>query len=243
MEEVVRDSRESFGHTYAEPLSGLRVSWGSVLAGAVVTLAVALILWTLALAIIALATRPETASLRTSGIALWICAMGTTLVGALVGGWFAGFLPGSPRASLGAAHGFLAWALALVMSFAFQFFVVRGVVMAATNAIAAGTTMMDQSAPGAEGPGAGSPSANMPPPGPTPQDSARAAGREAIDSMVAISWSWFGTWAISLLLAAGAGAAATSRFRGPGFRPGGHLEQHFREERRVGPPLTPAPTT
>jgi hypothetical protein len=239
MEEVVRDSRESFGHTYAEPLSGLRVSWGSVLAGAVVTLAVALILWTLALAIIALATRPEVASLRTSGIALWICAMGTTLVGALVGGWFAGFLPGSPRASLGAAHGFLAWAVAIVMSFAFQFFVVRGVVLAATNAIATGT-MMEQSAPGAES--GGTPSANTPPYGPTAQDNARA-GREAIDSMVAISWSWFGTWAISLLLAAGAGAAATSRFRGTGLRPGGRLEQRLHEERRVGPPLTPAPTT
>lgn len=230
MQDVVRDTRESFGHTYAEPLSGLRVSWGSVLAGAVTTLAVSLILWALALAVVSLVARPDAASMRGIGIALWICAMGTTLIGALVGGWFAGYLPGSPRASLGATHGFLAWAVALVVSFAFQFFVIRGVVNTAANALAAGTAVeSSQSEGGGEAPGM------APPQGPSSQEMTRA-GHAAIGTMIAIGWSWFGTWAAALLLATGAGAAASTRFRGPTIR--AHHEEHH-----IGRPLTPAPTS
>lgn len=232
MQEVVRDTRESFGRTYAEPLSGLRVSWGSVLAGAVTMLAVSLILWALALAIVSsLVAHPDAASMRVSGIALWICAMGTTLIGALVGGWFAGYLPGNPRAGLGAVHGFLAWAVALVVSFAFQFFVIRGVVNTAANALAAGTAV--ESSQG----GAGGDEAQGMAQGPSTQDITRA-GHAAISTMTAIGWSWFGTWAASLLFATGAGASAASRFRGPPVR-----TLHEERERHMGPPLTPAPTS
>jgi hypothetical protein len=238
MQEVVRDTRESFGHTYAEPLSGLRVSWGSVLAGAVTTLAVSLILWALAVAIISLATHPDVGSLRGSAVALWVCAMGTTLIGAFVGGWFAGYLPGNPRSTIGAAHGFLAWAVALIITFAFQFTMVRGAAVAATNAIA--QSGMLQEAPGGPGgaPGAnpGEPSAAPPP----SQQQMTNVGHEAINTMVGLSWSWFGTWAVALILAVGAGAAATTRYSGTSFR--GTIEEE-RRERRVGPPLTPAPST
>ncbi len=239
MQELVRDTRESVGHTYAEPLSGLRVSWGSVLAGAITTLAVSLILWALALAIVSLAAHADAHSMRSSGIALWICAMGATLVGAFVGGWFAGYLPGNPRPSLGAMHGFLAWAMAFVLSFAFQFFVIRGVAATAANAFMTGTAIesgeIGGESPGATVPGSVNPNSQVLPPAPTSQDVTRAA-HTAIDTMVAIGWSWFGTWAAALLLATGAGAAAARR---AGEEPTGLYEER---ERRIGPPFTPAPT-
>jgi hypothetical protein len=57
---------------------GMHVSWGAVAAGAVAQLATSLILWALALGVIALATRPTATSLHESTVALfffaWICA-------------------------------------------------------------------------------------------------------------------------------------------------------------------------
>jgi hypothetical protein len=232
MQDVVERTRESIGHTYAEPLSGLRVSWGSVLAGTVTTLAVSLILWALALSIVSLAAHPDAASLRGSAIALWVCAMATTLIGAFIGGWFAGYLPGSPRWALGAAHGFLSWALALILSFAFQFFVVRGVIATAAAALAE-NSVTESTQPGGETPGMGNPGMQ----GPTHEDVTRA-GRAAIDSLVGIGWSWFGTWAVALVLSTAAGAGATSRH-------GERLTRVVREdrERHLGPPPLATPTT
>ena len=244
MQEVVRETRESFGHTYAEPLSGLRVSWGAVLAGAVTTLAVSLLLWALALAVIALATHPEAGSLRGGAIALWVCAMGTTLIGALFGGWFAGYLPGNPRSGVGAVHGFLAWAVALIVTFAFQFAMLRGAALAATNAMTE-SGMLESAPPGAA-PGQGNMQGGQ---GgtdlgqqPTQQQQMANVGHDAINTVVGVSWSWFGTWAVALVLATAAGAAAAStRFRGA---PPAANTTTLREEhnRRFGPPLTPAPT-
>jgi hypothetical protein len=243
MQDVVveRSTRESFGHTYAEPLSGLRVSWGSVLAGTVTTLAVSLILWVLALSIVSLAAHPDAASLRGSAIALWVCAMATTLIGAYVGGWFAGYLPGSSRWALGAAHGFLSWAVALILSFAFQFFVVRGVIATAATALAENSVVETQ--PGGETPGMGNPGMGGNPgmmQGPTHEDVTRA-GRAAIDSLVGIGWSWFGTWAVALFLSTAAGAMATARH---GERLGTVIREE--RERHLGPPpplATPHTTT
>jgi hypothetical protein len=119
--------------TYAEPLSGLRVSWGAVVAGAVAALAVALILWALALAITMSATNATGQSLKGSFITLWICGMVTTVVGALVGGMLAGYLPGNPSRAIGAIHGFLAWALAFLVVTGIQLGVVGAVTRTATE--------------------------------------------------------------------------------------------------------------
>src|SRR6476659_5474188 len=97
------------GHTYAEPLAGLRVSWGSILAGAVAALAVSLLLWSLALAIILSVTHAT--ALRETLVAMGICSVVTTLVGALAGGWLAGYLPGNPNRLIASVHAFLAWGL------------------------------------------------------------------------------------------------------------------------------------
>lgn len=109
------------GGTYAQPLAGLRVSWGAILAGALAIVAVSTILWALALAIILTATNATFASISGSLMAIWICAMATTLVGGLVGGWLAGYLPGNRSVILGGVHGFLAWGLAFVVMSAMYF--------------------------------------------------------------------------------------------------------------------------
>jgi hypothetical protein len=101
-------------HTYAEPLAGLRVSWGAVLAGALTCVGVALLLWSLALAITLTATSGSPESLRNDFMVLWITGMATTLIGAVVGGGLGGYLPGNPRRLIGGVHGFLAWAVAFV---------------------------------------------------------------------------------------------------------------------------------
>ncbi len=140
--------------TYAEPLSGLRVSWGSVMAGTAAFLAISLLLWSLAFAIVMLATHATLASLKGSAIALWICGVGTTIIGASVGGWLAGYLPGNPRGFVGAAHGFASWSVALLVSAVFQA-AVFGSVLASASATAEGAAAAtDTSAGGQSGPSA-----------------------------------------------------------------------------------------
>ncbi len=103
------------GHTYAEPLAGLRVSWGSILAGSLATLASALLVWALSLALILSASSPSIGALRGSVVALAACAIGSTLLGAFVGGAVAGYLPGNRGRRIAGLHGILAWALAFVL--------------------------------------------------------------------------------------------------------------------------------
>lgn len=120
-------TRDQYAHTYAEPLAGLRVSWGSVLAGALATLAVSLILWAFALAVVLSATNANFGSVMRSTTALWICGIITTLAGAFIGGWFAGYLPGNPSRAIAGVHALLAWGLAFVVSSAIQFGIIGGI--------------------------------------------------------------------------------------------------------------------
>jgi hypothetical protein len=178
-------------HTYAEPLSGLRVSWGAVLAGAVVTLAVTLLLWELTLAITMTATRSAPISAlvtRNTFLALWIGGIVTTLIGAVAGGSLAGYLPGNPSRSIGAIHGFLAWALAFLVSFGAQIFIIGGIARASTEAALSATAVAE------------TPSPSMDPEG-SPEESPLDAQRDAQramkishDMIAGFSWSWFGTW-------------------------------------------------
>lgn len=121
------------GRSYAQPLAGLRVSWGAILAGALAIVAVSTILWALALAIILTATKATFPSMAGSLIALWICAMVTTLIGGLVGGWFAGYLPGNRNTLIGGLHGFLAWGLAFVVMSAMYFGTIGSVTRTAAD--------------------------------------------------------------------------------------------------------------
>jgi hypothetical protein len=131
---LLRDVDAHAGTNYAEPLAGLRVSWGSILAGTVGLIAISTILWALAAAITLTATSATFSSLTGTMIALWICAMVTTLIGAFVGGWVAGYLPGNGNRFLGGMHGGLAWALAFILVSSAGFGVVGGVTRTVTSA-------------------------------------------------------------------------------------------------------------
>jgi hypothetical protein len=252
MQQVVTQSRESIGHTYAEPLSGLRVSWGAILAGTVALFAVSLILWALALAIVALVAHPAAGSLKGSAIALWICGMVTTLVGAFVGGYVAGYVPGNAGRGIARAHGFLAWGLALVVSFAFQLVVLRGAVVTAASALAdaaavestgAGTGFGEGMSPMPGEPGA-QPSMRGPMIAPAPSRADIVyAGKVALDYIRGAGWSWFGTWFLAGLSALAGASLAARRLAGP-REP---LEARETPPREAPPvstptPLTPAPT-
>lgn len=136
---------------YAQPLSRLQVSWGAVLAGAVTTLAVSIILWALALAIVLTATHITVDSFMGSTIALWIVAIATTLIGAFVGGMVAGYLPGNPRRAVTATHGFLSWCVAFLAAAVFQMALIGGLTSTVTNAALTTTSAAVQTAGSAAG--------------------------------------------------------------------------------------------
>jgi hypothetical protein len=113
-EEIIAEERPVA--TYAQPLSRLQVSWGSILAGAVALLAVSGLIWSLCLAIILSATHATVGSVKGALVAAYVTAILTTLIGAFVGGMVAGYLPGNPRRIVSMAHAFLAWAVAFVFA-------------------------------------------------------------------------------------------------------------------------------
>jgi len=153
-EVIVEDSRV---RTYAQPLSRLQVSWGAILAGAATMLAVSLLLWALALAIILSVTNPSVASLKGSIAAAWVTSIVTTLIGGFAGGAVAGYLPGNPRRLITVTHGFLAWALAFLLAVVAQTAIVGGAVRMVTTVVASTTSAAVQSAGAAVGGVAGAP--------------------------------------------------------------------------------------
>jgi hypothetical protein len=260
MQHVVTESREPVGHTYAEPLSGLRVSWGAVLAGTVALFAVALILWALSLAIVSLVTHPVGGSLKGSAIALWICAMLATLVGALAGGYVAGYLPGNARPGIGLAHGFLAWGLALIVSFAFELVLLRGALVTAATALADAAAAVESSGAGMGGgmsempgePGAPPSMRGGPMIAPAPPPSRadiQYAGRVVLDYVRGAGWTWFGTWFLAGLFALGGASLAVRRLGGPiepfgrPFVPRERPPEETPTTTGTPTPLTPAPTS
>jgi hypothetical protein len=184
-------------HTYAEPLAGLRVSWGAILAGALASIGVALLLWALALAIVLTASSPTAQSFRTDALALWVCAMATTLVGAAVGGALSGFLPGNPLRAIGGVHAFLSWATAFILVTLVSGFALGS--MLRTSVMATVRETHDEFAPA--------------PPRP-PAARVDAVADTMIDWGAGLAWSWFGTWAVAAGIATAAGVAATRRLSG-----------------------------
>jgi hypothetical protein len=248
MEEIVREPRAPFGRTYVESIAAPRVSWGAILAGAAAMLAVSVLLLALAVAVLSIVTHPSADSLKSSSMALWICAMAATLVGALVGGIVAGYFPGNPRGGVAVWHGFLAWAVALIVSLGFQLVLVRGLVSTTgglfLDTLAAESTFTpDDEAMGNAPPAAPLPRGITPRPygpaqptlgAPTPQ---AHAGRVALDYLAGAGWSWFGTWFLAGVLAI-IGASI-------GVRRMGRVELLETRVEREPPihPMTPAPTT
>jgi hypothetical protein len=240
-------------------------------------LATSLLLEALAFAIIMLAAHPTAGSLRGTIVALWICGILTTLIGAFFGGWVSGSLPGNPRMRIGAVHGFVSWGLALILSFVFNAVVLGAVLRTATTAgvetasaalqttgaaaggaaaagqpldVRAEQTLMslgytrDQArrmVTGAQGKATqvlqGGGGANA---GRAIGTGLASAGRTVLDSMVAVGWTWFGTWFVSLFLAVAGGVLGATRVTRAALGRRREVEV-IEHERHVGP-LTPAPS-
>ena len=138
MADVMNMSERPIG--YAQPLSRLQVSWGSILAGAIVTLAVGLILWMLSMAIIWTALQPSAEAVGDGLVAAVITGVACTLVGAFFGGLVAGYLPGNPRRLITVTHGLLSWCAAFLLAMGVQFAILGGVARTATQAAISTTT-------------------------------------------------------------------------------------------------------
>jgi hypothetical protein len=239
---LLNDVDEHDGTTYAEPLAGLRVSWGSILGGAVAILAVSGILWALAAAIVLSATNATIGSIKSTLVGLWICAMVTTLVGAFFGGWLAGYLPGNKNPLIGGVHGLLAWASAFILMSALSLAALGGIARTATEATvtaASGTMESVTGVTGGEGTldrkarnllvslGYSPAEANaMVHDGqmaiqrtlrggapPTTAASARDVANTVIDWAAGLMWSWFGTWLVAAILASLGGIVSTHQLR------------------------------
>jgi hypothetical protein len=95
-----------------------RISWGAVLAGAVLALVVQLVLNLLGVGIGAATLNPTTGdnpSVTTfsMGAGLWFAVAG--ILAALAGGYAAGRLSGAPRESTASWHGLMAWAVSTMV--------------------------------------------------------------------------------------------------------------------------------
>ncbi|MFT3765498.1 MAG: hypothetical protein QM820_08295 [Minicystis sp.] len=141
--------------TYAQPLSRLQVSWGSILAGALSLTALSLLVWALCLAIILSATNASVSSVKGALIAGAVTSIVSTLIAAFVAGMVAGYLPGNPRRVISVAHGFLAWSVAFVISAVVHASVLSGATRTAVQAVTATTSAAVQSAGSAVGGAAG----------------------------------------------------------------------------------------
>jgi hypothetical protein len=250
-----------------EPGGGSRVSWSAVLAGTVVMLALSAILWVLALAIVSLVTHPTGDSIRGSGMALWISAIATTVIGGFVGGIVAGFVPRFGRAP--SLHGFVAWGLAMLLALGFDLATMRGSVEATAAAVAdtiGAERMVAPSNPGGQAtPGVaigsdgqhrinprsdyrGDQGATLMQPQFQPQAPAARAGaygggRTALESLIGTSatasWSWFIAWLLAGILAV-VGANIGARASRPRLFEAGLLREEEMQGGGGGRPLTPA---
>jgi polyhydroxyalkanoate synthesis regulator phasin len=95
-----------------------RMSWGAVLAGAVVALSVQLLLSLLGLGIGLAAVDPaagDTVSASGFGIATGVFYAIVTLLSLFAGGWVAGRLAGMPVRTDGLLHGLVTWSVAMLL--------------------------------------------------------------------------------------------------------------------------------
>ena len=98
-----------------------RASWGAIIGGTLIAIAVLSLMSTLGIAIGAATLDPATGDspdAKTLGVGagIWWLISGLLALGA--GGWVAGYLSGMSRRREGAAHGLVTWALASLVSIA-----------------------------------------------------------------------------------------------------------------------------
>lgn len=234
---------------------GRRSSWGALLSGALTTLVVATILWFFGLAITLIAGggRHWAGTL----MALWIVAIGVTLVGSVVGGLVSGNLLGGPSRLLGGLHGALSVGLAFLISTMSLMFISATVMSwvgsaAATTVQTAGNTVSGAGTPSSKAEnllrGLGYPPAQARDMVAGAQSSvqhmfnkqvrqgqAASAASTLKDYVAATTWIYGGTWLVASLLGFGFGML------GNGFA--FHPEEEETLRRRELPEGTPPEPT
>lgn len=106
------------GATVSEPFHR-RVSWGAIIAGAIMALAVQMVLSLLGAGIGLSAADPlhynsPDAATYGMGAAIWWAV--SSMISLFAGGWFAGHLAGSPNRTDAALHGLVTWGLATILA-------------------------------------------------------------------------------------------------------------------------------
>ena len=102
----------------ADRSSVRRISWGAVLAGVIITLAIQLLLSLLGIGIGASTIDPlhgESPAAESLGIGAGIWWLVSALIAVFAGGWVAGRLAGVPVRTDGMLHGLVAWGLATLL--------------------------------------------------------------------------------------------------------------------------------
>ncbi|GAB4521098.1 MAG: hypothetical protein OHK0046_32060 [Anaerolineae bacterium] len=98
-----------------------RLSWVSVLAGALIALIIQLMLNLIGVSVGAMVVHPDddgdTASASALGIGAIIWIAMSTLVSLLIGGWLAAYFAGIPDTTDGILHGIMTWGIVTLVSF------------------------------------------------------------------------------------------------------------------------------
>jgi hypothetical protein len=125
-----------------------RVSWGSVLAGALLGVMVLIVLNMLALGIGLQTIRPTTQDnpLEGLGTGLTVSSVIILLIAFFVSGWTAGRLAGFAKRSTAILHGLLAWGVLTLATLTFLTNAVGGLVSGVTGAVGQGLTLVGQGA-------------------------------------------------------------------------------------------------
>jgi hypothetical protein len=128
-----------------------RLSWGAVLAGALLALIIQLSLNLLGIAIGATSIHPETydsASPQTlaTGAAFWVGL--STLISLFVGGWVAARFAGIPNQVDGVLHGVVVWSVVMLISLFFLGTTLGRVISGVTSLLGEGLGMMGRAAQG-----------------------------------------------------------------------------------------------
>lgn len=208
---------------------GRRSSWGALLSGALITLVAATILWFFGLAITLIAGGGS----HWAGTitALWIVAIGVTLLASIIGGLVSGYLLGGPSRLLGGLHGMLSVGLAFLVATLCSLLMMGTLVnwvgsAAATTVQTAGNTVSGAGTPSSKAEnllrGLGYPPAQAHSMVAGAQSSVQrmfnkqvrqgqAAGTASTlkNYFAAATWVYGGTWLVASLLGFGFGMAGT----------------------------------
>lgn len=133
---------------YARTAVMSRVSWGAIIAGAIVALMVHFVLSLLGIAIGMTTLEPAAGGTPFQEVGIgalvwWIVSM---LLSLFAGGWVAGHLAGIPRGIDAALHGLLTWALMTLLTFYLLTTAIGGLVGGAFNIISQGASLVAQGA-------------------------------------------------------------------------------------------------